>query len=284
MSARAIGVLLGLGAAVSFEVSYLLLAAQARAVSPAGRPSASFLAGLARRPWWLFAIGLNGVGFALELLALRRVSLVVVQPLLAAGLLGLVIGARIFLGERLDARRVAGAGLIAVGVTLVVAGAPASMGAAEPQLGAGSVLAVLVLLLALTFPQLARGGSAWRLVAAAGAGDTLVALATNEVAAAWSRHLLAALGRVGAVAICGLTALSSESAALQRLPASRVAPIVSGVQVTLPVLLVGVFGHQRWSTATGAGALLAAGVLIVLAGVACVGGTGTSAIDASRRR
>ncbi len=284
MSARAIGVLLGLGAAVSFEVSYLLLAAQARAVSPADRPSASFLAGLARRPWWLFAIGLNGVGFALELLALRRVSLVVVQPLLAAGLLGLVIGARIFLGEPLDAPRVAGAALIAVGVTLVVAGAPAGKGAAELQLGAGSVLAVLVLLLALTFPQLAHGGSAWRLVAAAGAGDTLVALATNEVAAAWSRHLLAALGGVGAVAICGLTAISSESAALQRLPASRVAPIVSGVQVTLPVLLVGVLGRQRWSTATGAGALLAAGVLIVVAGVACVGGTGASAIDASQRR
>ncbi len=273
MSAKAIGVLLSLGAAVCFEVSYLLLAGQARAVSPARRPGASFLACLARRPWWLVAIALNGVGFALELVALRHVSLVVVQPLLAAGLVGLVLGARIFLGEQLEARRLAGVALIAVGVTLVVAGAPASTGAAQLRLGPGSVLAVLALALALVSPQLAHAGSAWRLVLAAGAGDTLVALATNEVAAAWTRHPLAAVAGVGAVALCGLTALSSESAALQRLPASRVAPTVSGVQVTLPVLLVGLLGDQRWSTAAAGGALLAGGVLAVAAGIWCMGAT-----------
>jgi drug/metabolite transporter (DMT)-like permease len=284
MSARAIGVLLGFAAAAAFEVSYLLLAAQARRVSTARRPGASFLGRLARRPWWLVAMGLNGVAFVLELVALRHVSLVVVQPLLAVGLVGLVLGARIFLGERIDARGLAGAALIALGITLVVAGAPATTAAAGLRLNAWSVAVVTALVAALAFPQLAPGASAWRLVGAAAAGDTLVALATNEVAAAWSHRLLAALGGVLAVAVCGLTAVSSESVALQRLPASRVGPIVSGVQVTLPVLLIGLLEHQRWSSATGGGGLLALGVLVVGGGAFCLGGTGVSQIMGGRGR
>jgi drug/metabolite transporter (DMT)-like permease len=274
MSARALGVLLGLAAAGLFEASYLLLAAQARRVSTALRPGAAFLGRVARRPWWLVAMGLNGVAFVLELAALRRVSLVVVQPLLGVGLIGLVFGARVLLGERIGGRQVAGAALVAVGATLVVAGAPATAGGAHLRLEAWSVVAVTALLAVLAFPQFAHGGSAWRLVAAAAAGDTLVALATNEIAAAWPHRLPAAVGGVLAVAVCGLTAVASESAALQRLPASRVGPIVSGVQVTLPVLLVALLGQHSWGSAPAAGALLALGVLLVGAGAFCLGGTG----------
>jgi drug/metabolite transporter (DMT)-like permease len=284
MSGRAIGVLLGLGAAASFEVSYLVLAAQARKVTTALRPGASFLARLARRPWWLVAMGLNGVAFGLELVALRHVSLVVVQPLLAVGLLGLVLGARVFLGERVDARRVAGAALVAIGITLVVAGAPATGGASGLRVDAWSVATTVALLAALAFPQLARGQSAWPLVVAAGAGDTLVALATNEVAAAWSHRLLVSLGGVIAVAVCGLMSLTSESAALQRLPASRVGPIVSGAQVTLPVLLVAQLGHQQWRSAPAGGALLVLGVALVGGGAFCLGGTGVGVTTGVRRR
>ncbi len=278
MSARAIGVLLALGAAALFEVSYLLLAAQARHVGRPRRPGASFLGSLARRRWWVFAIALNGVGFGLELLALANVSLVVVQPLLSVGLVGLVIGARIFLREQVDARQVIGAGAVALGATLVVVGAPTTAAIGLP-LELASVAVVIALLAVLAFPQVARrGASPWHLVLAAAAGDTLVALFTNEVAAQSSRRVWIALLSVVAVAVCGLTALSSESAALQRLPASRVAPIVSGVQVTLPVLLVGVLEHQRWSSTTGGGALLAIGALIVGAGAFCLGTTNVRGI------
>jgi drug/metabolite transporter (DMT)-like permease len=203
---------------------------------------------------------------------------------LAVGLVGLVLGARIFLDERVGGRRVAGAALVAVGVSLVVAGAPAASGTGGLRGDLGSTVAVTALLATLAFPQLARRASAWRLVAAAAAGDTLVALATNEVAAAWAHRPLAALAGVLAVAICGLTAVSSESAALQRLPASRVGPIVNGVQVTLPVLLVGLLGHQRWNSATGGGALLALGVLIVGSGAFCLGATDASNVTAGHRQ
>src|ERR1035437_3384607 len=129
MSPRAIGVLLGSIAAGTFEVSYLLLAAQARRATTAVRPDAAFLGRLARRPWWLVAMGLNGVAFVLELAALRRVPLLVVQPLLSLGLVGLVVGARLFLGERIGRRQMIGVVLVGGGGALVVAGPPASGGA-----------------------------------------------------------------------------------------------------------------------------------------------------------
>jgi drug/metabolite transporter (DMT)-like permease len=271
MRTQTIGVLLGLGAAVAFEVSYLLLAGQARRVTRAVRPGVRFLGRLARRRWWLAAMGLNGLAFVLELEALRRVPLVIVQPLLAVGLIGLVFGARAFLGERVGPRRIAGVALVAVGVTLVVAGTPATGGATGLRADAASFVAVAALLAVLLFPQFAHAGSAWPLVAAAGAGDTLVALATNEAAVAWSRHLALAFGAVLIVAVCGLTAITSESAALQRLPASRVGPIVSAVQVTLPVLLVALLGRQRWGSAPAGGALLALGVILAGGGAFCLG-------------
>ena len=271
MSTRAIGVLLGLGAAVAFEVAYLLLAGQARRVTRAARPGVVFLGRLAQRPWWLAAMGLNGLAFVLELEALRRVSLVIVQPLLAVGLIGLVVGARVFLGERVGPRQIAGVVLVAVGVTLVVAGAPATGGAQGLRADAASFVAVTALLATLVAPQFAHGGSAWRLVAAAAAGDTLVALATNEVAAAWSHRLPLAFGALVMVAVCGLIAVTSESAALQRLPASRVGPIVSAVQVTLPVLLVALLGRQRWGSAPAGGAVLALGVILAGGGAFSLG-------------
>ena len=85
--------------------------------------------------------------------SLRRVPLVVVQPLLAFGLVGLVLGARLFLGEHVDTRRIGAAFVVALGITLVVAGAPASSGPAGLGVSAGSIVAVGVLLVTLALPS-----------------------------------------------------------------------------------------------------------------------------------
>lgn len=268
MSDTAIGVLLGLAAAVGFESSYLLLTAQARRARPAARPDPSFLARLARRPWWLAAMALNGVAFLLEVAALNRVSLVVVQPLLAVGLLGLVVASRFVLGETVGPRQVLAALMIAVGATLVVIGAPT--GTTRFTADVWTVLAVVVFAAVLAFPQFADRGP-WFLVAAAAAGDTLVALATNTVATNWPQRLGIVLAAVAAVAVCGLASVTSESAALQRLPASRVGPIGSGAQTVLPTVLAVLLANQHWKSATGGGAVFAVGVLLVAAGSICLG-------------
>lgn len=280
MSETAIGVLLGLAAAIAFESSYLLLTAQARAASPAARPDASFLARLARRPWWLAAMALNGVAFVLEVAALHRVSLVVVQPLLAVGLLGLVVASRFVLGENVGRRQVSAALLIAIGATLVIIGAP--KGTTRLSVDVWTVATVIVLAVVLAFPQLRTAGVPWSFVAAAAAGDTLVALATNTVAVNWPQRIGVVLGAVVAVAVCGLTSITSESAALQRLPASRVGPIVSGVQTTLPTILAAVLGTQHLRSATAGGGLLAAGVFLVAAGTILLGRTRSGPETTSR--
>lgn len=269
MSNTAIGVLLGLGAAVSFESSYLLLTAQSRRESTTTRPNAKFLQRLAKRPWWLAAMALNGVAFVLEVAALHRVSLVVVQPLLAVGLLGLVIASRFVLGERVGPRQFLAAGLIALGATLVIIGAP--KGTTHLSVDVPTVLTVVALAAILVFPQFEQIRGPWFLVAAAAAGDSLVALATNTVAAEFPQRLGIAVAAVAVVAVCGLTSITSESAALQRLPASRVGPIVSGAQTTVPTVLAVLLGGQHWSSATADGAVLAAGVVLVAVGAISLG-------------
>ncbi|MBV9424994.1 MAG: hypothetical protein JOZ98_18940 [Solirubrobacterales bacterium] len=270
MNGTAIGVLLGVAAAIAFESSFLLLTAQVRRASPAVRPDASFLVRLARRPWWLAAMALNGVAFLLEVAALHRVSLVVVQPLLAVGLLGMVVASRSVLGEKVGPRQVLAALMIAIGAAVVVIGAPT--GTTRLTADVWTVLAVVVLASVLALPQFSDRGP-WFLVVAASGGDTLVALATNTVATNWPQRLGIALAALVAVTVCGLMAVASESAALQRLPASRVGPIVSGAQTVLPTILAVLLADQRWSSATAGGGLLAAGVFLVAAGAICLGRT-----------
>ena len=57
----------------------------------------SLLMDLVRRPVWVCAVTLNLVAFVLQLLALRRGSLLVVQPLLVTGLL-FALGGPIYAG------------------------------------------------------------------------------------------------------------------------------------------------------------------------------------------
>ena len=264
MSSLAIGVLLGLGAALAFEISYVLLTTQARSMEVAARPDASFFVQLLRARRWLTAMALSGVAFALEIAALENASLLVVQPLLAVGLVGLVIVARIYLHESVGRQQIVGVLLVASGATLVIAGAPP--GRASLPFNAGSVVVVVVLIAVLGFPQVSDRGTRWRLVAAAAAGDTLVALGANTAASAWPGDIALGVVSVAAVAVFGLTSTTSESAALQCLPASRVGPMVSAAQTTLPVLIVALLGHNRWSAAPGGGALLSCGVVMVAVG------------------
>jgi hypothetical protein len=154
---------------------------------------------------------------------------------------------------------------------LVVIGAPT--GTTHLKADAWTVLTVVVLVAVLAFPQFSKARGPWFLVAAAVAGDTLVALATNTVATNWPQRIGIVVAAVVAVAVCGLAAVTSESAALQRLPASRVGPIGNGGQTVLPTVLAVLLANQHWRSATTGGALLAAGVFLVAAGAICLGRT-----------
>ncbi len=267
VSHEPIGIVLSLLASASYESGYLLMTQQSRRAGRVARPGRTFLAMLLHRPLWLLAIALDGAGIVFELFALRYASLIVVAPLMSLGLIALVVAARVFLGERIDAETIAAAVVLVAGVVCVVLAAPSDAGAvrlAHP-VACGVVLGALGLVVVSAFVGRVDG-SAWRLAAAAAAGDVLVAIAGNEIAREWIEHPLLAIAWTAAVAVSGFASVTAESAALQRLPASRVGPIVSSVGAVAPVVLLALLSPARLSLSAGAAAILAVGLLLVAVG------------------
>src|ERR1700737_2733494 len=98
-----VDLVLGIGAAVGASTLYSLgIALQAMDAKQAPHEEHLRLAlawGLVRRARWLLGTGLSILGFPLQVVALLLAPLVVVQPALAAGLLGLMFLAQRMLGE-----------------------------------------------------------------------------------------------------------------------------------------------------------------------------------------
>ena len=121
--------LLGLASAaaasVAFNVGIVLQAADAREAPSSQSLRLSLVAHLALRRRWIAGLLLGGVGFGLQVLALSLAPFVVVQPVLAAGLLlVLYLGVRM-LGERVGGTEIAGVLGITVGIGLLAWGTPA---------------------------------------------------------------------------------------------------------------------------------------------------------------
>jgi drug/metabolite transporter (DMT)-like permease len=254
------GIVLAALAALAYELGYVLQAGGARDV-PRARPGAGLVAALVRRPAFVGGAVLGIAGFALQVLALRHVPLAVVQPILACGLLVLLVLARVVLGERPGRRELAGALLVGAGAALALAVAP-ELRHGDPS-AAPYVLAALGAL--VVAPLALRLHGAWWLVAAAAAADVIAALCGARLGGAGSTAAgIAWAASAGGAAIAAVT---SESAALQRLPAVRVGPVIVAAQAVVPVLLAGVAAGQDFPDSSGERAVLAAGLALLTAGV-----------------
>ncbi len=254
------GIALGLAAAAAFEGSYVLQALEARRARAVTRPEIALLGRLARRPLWVAGILLSLAGFGLQVLALRQAPLSVVQPLLALGLVGLLGLSRWVLHEHVGRRELLGVAGIVAGVCVVVLAAPQRGDAADAT---GLAAACTVLAVVVLAPFVRRTVAPGPLVAAAAAGDALAALAINEVARALPAPL-PAVGWAALAAAAGLLALTGEATALQRSPASMVAPVVLAGQIAVPVLLAPLVVGERWGQTPGGGLLLVAGLAVVV--------------------
>jgi hypothetical protein len=104
-------------------------------------------------------------------------------------------------------------------------------------------------------------------VLATGAADSVAALAAKLVAGdlADGRWGLA-VGVAALAAGAGALATLSEMSALQRLPATRVAPIVLAFQIAVPVVVVAAVGGEDWGSTPLGGVVVAAGLLAVIVG------------------
>lgn len=255
-------------ASVMYNLGVALQALEARVMPAAHGLRASLVAGLARRPRWLAGTALGLAGWPLQAAALLLAPLTVVQPALAFGLvLLLVLGAR-KLDERVGARDVLAVAAIVVGVGFLAAVAPDP---STHHVGGWPLAAALAALAAVALaPYALRGRREVGGIAAAlsaGAAFAWSGLSTKFVADALSAHQwpAAVCWTLATGASSGL-ALLSEMSALQRRPATQVAPFVFVVQVVIPVLAAPLLTGESWAAAPLGPAGILLGLAIVIAG------------------
>ena len=266
----ALGFALALAAACCYETGYALQALEARKAPPERALRPSLVGHLLGRPVWVGGIALALLGWPLQIAALSQAPLTLVQPVLALGLLLLLaLGVRV-LGERVGPRELVAVLLIIGSVAVFAWAAPRDSGDVERS--AGLVVALAILIAATLAPYaigLVRRGAnpMLLLVASAGAADGLAAFVAKIVAEDASDGALVGVvlwaGLVAAVVIVGLI---SESTALQRFAATRVAPTVLVMQIVIPVVLAPLVGGEAWGGTPLNGAVLGAALVAIALG------------------
>jgi len=257
----ALGIACAAGAAACFDGAVAWQALEARRV-PSDR---RVLLRLARQPRWLAATAVAAVGWPLQLAALSLAPLTVVQPTLAGGLIVLLVLGATVLGEPVGRVEIAAAVAIVSGVALLAWAAPeretAQAGALALTLSLGVPAAIALL------PLLVRGSGRLSTLGAACAFAS-TGLTSKLVADAIARGDAAAVvgwgAATGAIVLVGV---NDDMSALQRLPATRVAPAILAIEVVLPVALAPLAFGETWGGTPGGGAAIVAGLLLVTVGV-----------------
>src|SRR6202000_2798224 len=151
----AAGLTAGIVASVLFNLGIALQAIEARRTPREESLRVSLILDLLHRPRWVVGLVVEWVGVPLEILAFAWAPFVVVQPLLACGLLVLLAVAHRLLDERPGRDALLGVGFVIVGIALIAWGAP---GEQDTHRGAFAVIAgVAGLVLASFLPFALRG-------------------------------------------------------------------------------------------------------------------------------
>jgi drug/metabolite transporter (DMT)-like permease len=263
------GFLIAVAAAACYDTGYALQALEARRAPRRYAMRVSLLGHLFTRRRWLAATALSLLGFPLQVWALTKAPITLVQPTLALGLLLLLVLGRRILREPVGVREIVAVLVIIASVAVTAAAAPSEPGEVPRDAGLVVALALLAGIAALPF-ALSRLGRhpVVLLVAGAGAADGLAGFAAKLVAEDASAGLwlavVAWVALIGAVVAMGLV---SESTALQRAPATRVAPTVLAMQIAIPVAFAPLVGGESWGSTPLGGAVLVVAMLGVVAGV-----------------
>jgi drug/metabolite transporter (DMT)-like permease len=285
----ALGIVAAVGASLLYNTSIALQALEARQVPHDHSLRPSLLGRLVRNRRWLGATALGLVGWPLEIAALLLAPLTVVQPCLASGLILLLWLGATRLGESPGRREWIAVSAIVVGVAGVAWAAPERT---TDHAGAGAIaLALALIAVPVASPYILRRrfrhsphqegvkvGWARAIgtlaVISAGCGYAWTAIAskllTDELA---SGALLVALVWLATAAVSEGLALLSEMSALQRRPATHVAPVMFAVQVLLPVLLAPLIFGESWSSTPLGGAALVAFMAVAVAGTSLLAGS-----------
>jgi hypothetical protein len=284
----ALGIAAAVGASCLYNTSIALQALEAREVPGEHSLRPSLIGRLLRNRRWLGATALGLLGWPLEIAALLLAPLTVVQPCLASGLVLLLWLGSKRLGEAPGRREAAAVAAIIVGLAGVAWAAPERT---TEHAGTGAIaLALGLVAIPIAAPYLLRGrASALSLlmVVSAGCGYAWTAIAskllTDELAAG---TLLVAVAWLATAAASEGLALLSEMSALQRRPATHVAPVMFAVQVLVPVLLAPLIFGESWSTTPLGGVALVAFMAVAVGGTTLLAGSRVvgAVIETARER
>ena len=271
----ALGIVAAVAASLLYNTSIALQALEARGVGHEHSLRPSLLGRLVRNRKWLGATAIGLVGWPLEIGALLLAPLTVVQPCLTSGLILLLWLGATRLGERPGAREAVAVGAVILGVTGVALAAPERT---TDHAAAGAIgLALALVAIPLGAPYLLRGRAAafgTLAVVSAGCGYAWTAIAskllTDELAAG---TVLVGVAWLATAAASEGLALLSEMSALQRRPATRVAPVMFAVQVLVPVVLAPLIFDEAWRDTPLGGAVLAASIAVAVAGIVLLAGS-----------
>jgi drug/metabolite transporter (DMT)-like permease len=285
----ALGIVCAVAASCLYNASIALQALEAREVDGGHSLRPSLLGKLVRNRRWLGATALGLAGWPLEIVALLLAPLTVVQPCLASGLILLLwLGAK-RLGESPGGREWGAVAAIVAGVVGVALAAPerttdhAGTAAIALALGLVAVPIAAPYVLQARFRGSPRSGGvkvgsggaiATLAIVSAGCGYAWTAIAskllTDELAA--GALLIAIVWLATAAASEGL-ALLSEMSALQRRPATHVAPVMFAVQILVPVVLAPLIFGESWGDTPLGGAVLVASMAVAVGGTILLAGS-----------
>ncbi|HWW66728.1 MAG TPA: hypothetical protein VNY83_01970 [Solirubrobacterales bacterium] len=284
----ALGIVAAVGASLLYNTSIALQALEAREVPGEHSLRPSLIGRLVKNRRWLGATALGLLGWPLEIGALLLAPLTVVQPCLASGLILLLWLGATKLGEAPGLREWAAVGAIVIGVAGVALVAPERT---TDHAGTGAIaLALGLLAIPIAAPYALRGRVAvvgLLPVVSAGCGYAWTAIAskllTDELAAG---ALLVAVAWLATAAASEGLALLSEMSALQRRPATHVAPVMFAVQVLVPVLLAPLIFGESWGSTPLGGVALVAFMAISVAGTMLLAGSRAvgAVIETARER
>jgi drug/metabolite transporter (DMT)-like permease len=271
----AAGLIAAVASSVFFNLGVAIQAIEARQTPRSEGLRVSLIWDLLHRRRWVAGLGVEWVGVPLEAAAFAWAPFVVVQPLLACGLLVLLAVAHRLLGERPGRDAMLAVGAIIVGIGLIAWGAP---GEQDTHRGAFAVIAVMTgLVLASLVPFALRGrpldtaltavlGSACGFAA----GNVALKLMADDIG---NSHWPQAAAWLAVGAAAGFGATVSGMTALQRAPATTIIPISTAVQTFLPVALEPLFLAESFRDASLDGAPLLLGLVVMLVGVVALART-----------
>jgi drug/metabolite transporter (DMT)-like permease len=272
----AIGLLCGIVASVLFNVGIALQAIEARRAPADEGLRVSLLARLLTRPLWVGGLLLGALGLPFEVAAFAFAPFVVVEPILACGLLVLLAVGTRMLGEQPGPDVLAGVVAIIAGTALIAWGAPPH---GEQHRGPVAVVVVMAGMVGVSLVPFALRGTRWDSALAPNLGSACGFAATNVAAKLMADdigggHYPEAVAWLAVAAFAGVAATISGMTALQRRPATTVVPISTAVQTFLPVALEPLFLTESWRAAELGGAILLAGIVVM--------GTGTILVARAR--